>query len=63
MPLSTFELLAADEYEQALRRIARRDALAEYNRGIIRDSREAIRRSRELLEATKHQVCPPSEGA
>jgi hypothetical protein len=51
------------EYQQALARIARRAALADYDRELIRNSQEAIRRSRALLEATKHLVgtAPPPD--
>jgi hypothetical protein len=36
-------------------------ALNAYDREIIRRTWQAIQRSRELLEATKHQVLPSSE--
>ncbi len=60
MPLSVFRSLILPEHEQALARIARRALLIEYDRTIIQNTRNAIQRSRELLEATKHQVLPPS---
>ncbi|MCJ2021551.1 hypothetical protein MKK84_29750 [Methylobacterium sp. E-065] len=58
MPLSVFRPLTAAEHEQAL---ARRAVLAEYDRRLIQQAQQAIRRSRELLEMTKHQVFPPSQ--
>ena len=59
MPLSVFRSLILPEHEQALARIPRRALLIEYDRTIIQNTRNAIQRSRELLEATKHQVLPP----
>lgn len=59
MPLGVFRPLSPAEHEQAVARIARRAMLIEYDRTIIKNSRQAIQRSRELLEATKHQVPRP----
>jgi hypothetical protein len=47
--------------DRVLIQIARRTALAEYDRRIIENTQQIIQRSRELLERTKHQVLPPSQ--
>jgi hypothetical protein len=36
-------------------------ALDEYDREIIRRTQQAIQRSRQLLQSTKHQVSPPAD--
>ena len=48
--------LSHADHDRALAQITRRAALAEYDRGIIKTTRQVIRRSRELLEETKHRV-------
>jgi hypothetical protein len=60
MPLNLFRPLSPAEHDAALLKIARRAMLIEYDRTIIQNARQAIQRSRELLEATEHQVRPPS---
>jgi hypothetical protein len=55
--------ISPEKLERAFARMARRAAVAEYDRGMIRNAGQLIQRSRELLEATKHQVRPPSSSA
>jgi hypothetical protein len=61
MPPWLYRPLSSAEHERALAKIVRRAALLEYDRSIIQSARQAIQRSRELLDATKHQVIPPSQ--
>lgn len=56
MPPDVFRPLSPADHQQSLVWIARRAMLIEYDKTIIKNSRLAIQRSRELLEATKHQV-------
>jgi predicted thioredoxin/glutaredoxin len=56
-----FEFVARADYDRALARMARRAALAEHDRRIVQYTQQVIRRSRELLEETKHQVLPASQ--
>jgi hypothetical protein len=59
MPDPDHKPLTRAEYGRVLVHIAGRAMLTEYDRSIIRNARQVIQRSRELLEATKHQVRPP----
>lgn len=50
------------EYDRKLAQIiAQRAVLAEDDRKMVQNTQQAIQRSRELLEATKHLVIPPSQ--
>jgi hypothetical protein len=63
MLLGLFRPLSPAEHEQARARIARRAMMTEFDRGIVQNARQAIQRSRELLEVTKHHVRQPSSSA
>jgi hypothetical protein len=46
---------------RAVAEATRRAEICEFDQRIIRNAREALQRSRELLEETKHQVRTPGQ--
>ena len=54
-------ILPRSEHDKGLAEPTRRAMISEFDQRIIRNAQEAIERSRELLEATKHQVRGPSQ--
>ncbi|MGH1571019.1 hypothetical protein ACRAWG_10425 [Methylobacterium sp. P31] len=49
-------LLSVAEHDRVLAEANRRAMTSEFDARVVRNARQAIQRSRELLEATKHQV-------
>lgn len=61
MPDPDHRPLSSAEYGRVLAQIVRHSVSTEYDASIVHRTEEAIKRSRELLEATDHQVLRPSQ--
>jgi hypothetical protein len=59
MPDPDHKTRSQAEHGRALAQIVRYSVSTQYDASIVHRTEEAIQRSRELLEATKHQILPP----